>query len=75
MQRSQFAEEQIKRILRKPKAVSKTADLCREPGISDATFYEWRSRLAELHPTRLAAASASLVRREIASRSDSAISP
>ena len=44
MKRSRFTEEQIIGILREHQAGAKTADLCRKNGISDATFYKWRSR-------------------------------
>ena len=44
MKRSRFTEEQIIGILREHQAGAKTAELCRKHGISDATFYKWRSR-------------------------------
>ena len=44
MKRSRFTEELIIGILREHQAGAKTADLCRKPGISDTTFYKWRSR-------------------------------
>ena len=44
MKRLRFTEEQIIAILREHEAGTKTADLCRKHGMSDATFYKWRSR-------------------------------
>ena len=44
MKRSRFTEEQIIAILREQESGAKTADVCRKHGISDATFYKWRSR-------------------------------
>ena len=44
MKRSRFSEEQIIGILREHQAGARTAYLCRKHGISDATFYKWRSR-------------------------------
>ena len=44
MKHSRFKEEQIIAILREQEAGSPTADVCRKHGISDATFYKWRSR-------------------------------
>ncbi|AIY41685.1 Mobile element protein [Collimonas arenae] len=44
MKKSRFTEEQIIGILKESDAGMKVADLCRKHGISDATFYNWRSR-------------------------------
>ena len=45
MKKSRYTEEQIIGILKQHEAGVKTADLCREHGISDATFYNWKSKL------------------------------
>jgi len=44
MKRSRFSEEQIIGILKEHQVGATAADLCRKHGISDATFYKWRSR-------------------------------
>jgi len=41
---SRFNEEQIIAILKQSEAGAKTSDLCRQHGISSATFYAWRSK-------------------------------
>jgi putative transposase len=41
---SRFSEEQIIEILKQSEAGAKTSDLCRQHGISAATFYAWRSK-------------------------------
>jgi len=41
---SRFSEEQIIGILKQSEAGAKTSDLCRQHGISAATFYGWRSK-------------------------------
>ena len=44
MRRDGFTEDQIIGVLREHEAGVKTVELCRKHGISDATFYTWRSR-------------------------------
>jgi len=44
MQRSRYTEEKIIKILKESEAGKKVVDICREYGISDATFYKWRSK-------------------------------
>ena len=44
MKRSRFSEEQIIGILKEHQAGLGTKELCRKQGVSDATFYKWRSK-------------------------------
>lgn len=44
MKRSRFTQEQVIGVLREHQAGAAAADLCRKHGISDATFYKWRSK-------------------------------
>ena len=44
MKRSRFREEQIIGILKEHQAGLGAKELCRKHGISDATFYKWRSK-------------------------------
>jgi putative transposase len=37
-------EEQIIRVLKESEAGAKTADLCRQHGISETTFYKWKDK-------------------------------
>lgn len=44
MKKSLFTEDQIIGVLKEHQAGIPAAELCRKHGISDATFYNWRSR-------------------------------
>lgn len=44
MKRGRFTEDQIIGVLKEHQAGIPTAELCRKHGISEATFYNWRSR-------------------------------
>lgn len=46
MPRKRYTEEQIIGILKQADAGMKTADLCREHGISDATLYKWKAKFS-----------------------------
>jgi putative transposase len=44
MKRTRFTEEQIVAILKQSEAGLKTAEICRQNGISEATFYNWKAK-------------------------------
>jgi putative transposase len=44
MRRSRFSDEQIIGILKEHQAGLSASELCRKYGVSDATFYKWRSK-------------------------------
>jgi putative transposase len=48
MKKSRYTEEQIIGILKQGEVGVKTADLCREHGISAATFYGWKQKFGGL---------------------------
>ena len=49
MKKHRFSVEQIVAILKQRETGVKLSDLCREHGISSATFYGWRARFGELN--------------------------
>jgi len=44
MKKSRYTDSQILAILKQNEVGTSVADLCREHGMSDATFYNWRSK-------------------------------
>ncbi len=42
--KKRFTEEQIIRILQEAESGMKVMDVCRKHGISDATYYNWKSK-------------------------------
>ncbi len=44
MKRSRFTQEELIAMLKEQEAGGAVADLCRKHGVSDATFYAWRSK-------------------------------
>ena len=44
MKRKRFTEEQIIAVLKESEAGAKNQDLCRKHGITEQTFYRWRSK-------------------------------
>jgi len=53
MKRARFSEEQIIGVLKEAEAGAKVSELCRRHGISDATFYTWRSKYGGLEVSEM----------------------
>jgi putative transposase len=53
MKRSKFSEEQVAYALRQAESGTPVADVCRQLGVSEATFYIWRKKYAHLGVSEL----------------------
>ena len=53
MKRTRFSESQIVGLLKQADAGIKVKDLCREHGISEATYYNWKAKYGGLEASDL----------------------
>ena len=53
MKKSRFSEEQIAYALRLADSGTPVVDVCRQIGVSEATYYTWKKKYAELGVTEL----------------------
>jgi putative transposase len=53
VKKCRFSEEQIISILRQHEGGLKVSELCRKHGISEATFYNWKSKYGGLDVSQL----------------------
>lgn len=53
MRKSRYTEEQIIGILKRVERGQALADVCREAGISDATYYRWKAQYGGLEVNEL----------------------
>lgn len=54
MKKSRFTDSQILAVLKQSEAGMPLPDLCREHGISTATFYKWRAKLGGMDVSLMA---------------------
>jgi len=53
MKMTRFSETQIIRLLREHDAGKETKDICRENGVSRATFYNWKKKYGGMDASQL----------------------
>lgn len=53
MKKTKFTESQIIGILKEQESGKRTVDVCREHGISQATFYIWKSKYSGMEVNQL----------------------
>ena len=53
MTRKRYSEEQIIAVLKEAQAGIPATELCRKHGISNPTFYKWKSKYAGMEPSDL----------------------
>lgn len=53
MKKSKFTESQILGILKAQESGRSVADICREHGISQPTFYQWKSKYSGMEVAQL----------------------
>lgn len=51
MKKSRFTEDQIIGFLKQAEAGLPVAEVCRQGGFSDATFYKWRAKFGGMEAT------------------------
>jgi putative transposase len=54
MKRSRFSDSQIMAILKQAEGGTPVAELCREHGMSNATFYKWRAKYGGMDASMVA---------------------
>ena len=54
MKKSRFTDSQIMAILKQAEVGTPVLDLCREHGISNATFYKWRAKFGGMDVSLMA---------------------
>jgi putative transposase len=54
MKRSRYSDSQIMAILKQAESGVSVPDLCREHGMSSATFYKWRAKYGGMDASLMA---------------------
>jgi putative transposase len=54
MKKSRFTDSQIMAVLKQAESGTPVPDLCRQHGISNATFYKWRAKFGGMDVSLMA---------------------
>ena len=54
MKKSRYSDSQIIQVLKQAEAGTPVSELCREYGMSDATFYKWRAKFGGMDVSMMA---------------------
>jgi len=54
MKKSRYSDSQFINILKQAEAGTPVTELCREHGMSDATFYKWRAKFGGMDVSMMA---------------------
>jgi len=54
MKKSKFSDSQIISVLKQAESGTPIPDLCREHGVSNATFYKWRAKYGGMDTSMMA---------------------
>ncbi len=54
MKKSKYSDSQIMAIIKQAEAGTPVSELCREHGMSSATFYKWRSKYGGMDASMMA---------------------
>ena len=54
MKRSRYSDSQIMQILKQAEGGTSVPEVCREHGMSDATFYKWRAKYGGMDVSMIA---------------------
>ena len=53
MKKSRYSETQIVKILKEVESGKRVKDVCREYGISDATYYNWKAKYGGMEASEI----------------------
>ncbi len=54
MKKSRFSDSQVIEVIKQAEAGARVPELCREHGISSATFYKWRAKFGGMDASLMA---------------------